>query len=276
MKVAAIQLSSQDDVSANLQEVTRQVEAAAAEGATLCLLPEGFAFLGPESERARHAEVLDGSGRVLSELSELCQGASVSLICGGMAETSEDPERPYNTSVVLDHTGHVVATYRKVHLFDVSLSDGSEWRESSGTSPGARPQVATLGDITFGLSICFDLRFPEIYAAERRQGATVLTVPAAFTQVTGEAHWHLLLRARAVETQCWVLAAAQQGSHPRGRQTFGHSMIVDPWGRVVVEQTESGPGFVLGDIDLELLSEVRARMPLNHGLDQRTLDPENF
>ncbi len=274
MKVAAIQLTSQDDVAENLSEAARQVERAAREGAELCVLPEAFAFFGPEEEKAKHAEAPETPGPILSRLAELACTHRVHLIAGGMAEKSDDPSRPFNTSVAFSAEGEVVGLYRKVHLFDVSLKDGTlkdriEWQESRATSPGTGPVVVQLGQMIFGLSICYDLRFPEIYAAERQAGATVLTVPAAFTSTTGEAHWHLLLRSRAVETQCWVVAAAQEGTHPQERKTFGHAMIVDPWGRISAERTAPGPGFVLWDLDDRVTAEVRSQMPMIHRLSQK-------
>jgi predicted amidohydrolase len=163
---------------------------------------------------------------------------------------------------VFDEYGKLQSSYRKLHLFDVELHDGTTWNESAATHPGNAPVVTSVCGVSTGLSICYDLRFPQLYQWMADHGAQLITVPAAFTRTTGMAHWHVLLRARAIETQCWVVAAAQQGAHSRGRQTFGHALIIDPWGEVVAERTEPGVGFVLAEIDLKRVASVRAQMPV--------------
>jgi predicted amidohydrolase len=177
-----------------------------------------------------------------------------------MPEKSDDPSRPYNTSVLLDPKGTVTATYRKVHLFDVSLADGTSLRESAATMAGSAAVTAEVLGVRVGLSICYDVRFPEMYRKLVDEGARIFTVPSAFTLTTGKDHWHTLLRARAIENQVWVLAPAQHGKHPRGRQTYGKSLIVDPWGEVVAQCSE-GEGMALARLDFEYQDRVRTSLP---------------
>lgn len=233
----------------------------------MVLLPEGFAFLGAEVDKCKVAEPLPVPGQeahlgpIAGALAEWSEKLGLVLVGGGMPERSANPERPYNTSAVFSG-GQLVARYRKIHLFDVDLPDGTVLKESLGNSAGDEVGTFDLNDeIRLGLAICYDLRFPEFFAQERALGANVLTLPAAFTKTTGQAHWHTLLRARAIETQSYLVAAAQWGEHPLGRKTFGHSMIIDPWGDVIAELAE-GVGFILGDIEPGRVREVRTHMPL--------------
>ncbi|HEY8086695.1 MAG TPA: carbon-nitrogen hydrolase family protein [Polyangiaceae bacterium] len=262
MLVAVVQLNSQDDVAHNLSRVEHWVAQAAATGAKLIALPENFAFMGEEARKRELAEHLDGAfpGVILDRMSGLAATHGVWLLAGGMPEKSDDAARPYNTSVLVDPKGSVAATYRKVHLFDVSLPDGTSLRESQATMAGSEPVTAEVQGVRVGLSICYDVRFPELYRKLVDQGARVLTVPSAFTVTTGKDHWHVLLRARAIESQAWVLAPAQHGKHPRGRQTYGKSMIVDPWGDVVAQCTE-GEGFAVARLDFTYQDKVRTSLP---------------
>lgn len=268
MKVAALQLCSQENVADNLRDAGAIVREAVAAGAQLLLLPEGFAYLGGEEGKAAIAETLGAPGLIQEQVALWCREYEVSIIAGGLPEKSPDPARPYNTSVAYDERGAIIASYRKIHLFDVELSDGTSLKESAATHPGTTPVVTTVCGVPTGLSICYDLRFPELFRWMTEHGAQLVTVPAAFTRTTGTAHWHVLLRARAIENQCWVAAAAQQGTHPKGRQTFGHALIVDPWGEIVAERAEPGLGFALAEIDLGKIASVRAQMPLR---DHRVL-----
>jgi predicted amidohydrolase len=177
-----------------------------------------------------------------------------------MPERSDDPARPFNTSVLVDPSGQVTGRYRKIHLFDVSLSDGTSLRESAATSAGSEPVTAEVDGVPVGLTVCYDVRFPELYRRLVDQGARVVTVPSAFTLTTGKDHWHTLLRARAIEDQVWVLAPAQHGKHPRGRQTYGKSVIVDPWGEVVAQCSE-GEGMAVAKLDFEYQDRVRTSLP---------------
>jgi predicted amidohydrolase len=261
LRVAAIQLSSQEDLHANLEACTRVVTAAAARGADLVVLPENFAFMGAEGAKAFMAErIPDPDAPIQRALGELARRHKIHLVAGGMPERSEDSSRPYNACVVFGPDGTPVSVYRKIHLFDVDLADGTTLRESASSSPGTEPKVIRIGGFTVGLSICYDLRFPELYRALVRAGADLLLVPAAFTLHTGKDHWHVLLRARAIESQCFVAAAAQWGRHPLGRTTYGHALIADPWGTVISECSD-GVGFALSSIDPRFIASVRASLP---------------
>ena len=263
MHAAVIQLSSQDNVQTNLSRARHWIAQAARAGAELIALPENFAFMGEEAARREMAERLDGAfpGPILAALAESARAHGVWVLGGGMPERSDDEARPYNTSVLIDPTGQIAAKYRKVHLFDVSLADGSSYRESSVTMPGGEAATTEVLGIRIGLTICYDMRFPELYRRLVDEGARVVTVPAAFTVHTGKDHWHALLRARAIENQIYVIAPAQCGTHPRGRQTFGKSIVVDPWGDVVA-QCSDGEGFAVAHLDLDYQDRVRTSLPV--------------
>lgn len=257
---AAVQMSSQADVAANMERVRVLVDKAASRKARVVLLPEGFAYMGDEEGKQRIAEDLDAGGEVTNALCALSRGHGLWIIAGGMAERSGDPARPFNTCAVFGPSGTLVGKYRKMHLFDVDLADGSRYRESESSFPGDVPAVVDAGDCRVGLSICYDLRFPELYRALSLQGAKVMVVPAAFTLLTGKDHWHVLLRARAIETQSYVVAAAQWGTHPKGRRTYGKSCVIDPWGEVIAQASE-GEGVVTAELDPAYLERVRANLP---------------
>jgi len=259
--VAAAQLSSQSDVGENLATAARVVAEARARGAELVLLPENFAFMGDEQVRAANAEVLGArDAPIQAALARIARESRVHLVAGGMPERSGDARRPYNAALYFAPTGELVASYRKLHLFDVSLADGTAYRESDGNLPGTDPVVIDAGGFRMGLSICYDVRFPELYRELVSLGAEVLLLPAAFTLHTGKDHWHVLTRARAIESQSYVVAAAQWGKHPLGRTTYGHALVADPWGTVVAEAPD-GVGFALASIDSARISEVRASLP---------------
>jgi predicted amidohydrolase len=268
MIVAVIQLSSQEDVAANLARVHAQVSAAARAGAELVALPENFAFMGEEEKKREIAEPLDKDaprGPIAAAVADLARAAGVWIVAGGMPEASDEPARPFNTSLLVDPNGKLVARYRKAHLFDVETSDGTRYHESASTKPGEpEPVVADVstrsGTAKLGMTVCYDLRFPELYRRILDAGARIVTVPAAFTLLTGKDHWHVLLRARAIEDQLFVLAPAQHGKHPRGRQTYGKSLVVDPWGDVVAQCSE-GEGFAIARLDLSAQDRVRAQLP---------------
>jgi deaminated glutathione amidase len=263
--VAAIQLSSQDDIAANLEQCRLWVERAARAGAQLVVLPENFAYFGPDAQRLRAAEELapapEAAGApIQSALSRWAREFGLTVVGGGMPTRSDDAERPYNTCVVFSPDGRLAAHYHKVHLFDVALPDGTSLCESARTMPGSTLRAVGVGGFQVGLSICYDVRFPELYRGLVDAGAEVLLVPAAFTLHTGKDHWAALLRARAIESQTWVVAAGQFGSHPQGRRCYGHSMIIDPWGAVVA-QCPDRVGFALATLDREYLEQVRSSLP---------------
>jgi predicted amidohydrolase len=264
MRVAVVQLNSQDDVGHNLARARHWIAQAAAAGAELVALPENFAFMGEEAVKREVAEALPrggaSQGPIVGCLIESAAKHGVWVLGGGMPEKSADPARPYNSSVLVGPSGGVAAVYRKVHLFDVSLADGSSYRESAATSPGDEVVTADVLGARLGLTICYDVRFPELYRKLVDAGARVITVPAAFTVPTGKDHWHVLLRARAIENEVYVLAPAQHGKHPRGRQTYGKSVVVDPWGDVIAQCSE-GEGFAVAGLDFDYLEQVRASLP---------------
>ena len=267
VQVAVIQLSSQDDVAANLARVRELVLEAGRCGAELVALPENFAFMGEETKKREIAERVDAepAGPIVETLRLAARDARVWLVAGGMPETSPDPGRPFNTSLLFEPDGRLVSRYRKVHLFDVDLADGTKLLESGATTAGDEPVVTEVSGragrpIGLGMTICYDLRFPELYRKLGERGVRIVTVPAAFTLTTGKDHWHVLLRARAIENQVFVLAPAQHGRHPRNRQTYGKSLIVDPWGDVLAQCAE-GEGIAMARLDFAAQDRVRASLP---------------
>src|SRR6188768_2471304 len=261
LRVAAVQLQSHDNVEQNLEMCRKLVVGARREGAQLVLLPENFAYFGDDAGKRSATERLsDGDGKIQRALAELARTSEVYLVAGGFPEASQDAQRPFNTALVYGPDGRLVCSYRKIHLFDVALRDGTVLSESAATTAGAAPVTFDIGKFRIGLSICYDLRFPELYRALVERGANVLVVPAAFTAHTGKDHWHPLLRARAIESQCFVIAAAQWGKHPLGRTTYGHSLVVDPWGTVMAEASDK-VGFIGTTLDLDYLEQVRAAVP---------------
>lgn len=260
LPVAAIQLQSSGLVNDNLSQVRRLCEAAAKAGARVMLLPENFGFFGKESDKRRLAETLGDAGPIQDTLSTLARRHRVTIVGGGMPERSDDSARPFNTSLVYGPDGALLATYRKTHLFDVELPDGTVVSESAATTPGHAATTLEVDGFVWGLSICYDLRFGALFECLSRSGADVFAVTAAFTEQTGKDHWHVLLRARAIEHQCYVVAAGQWGDHEARPRSYGHSLICDPWGCVVAECGE-GPGFCLAQLDAEVLGRVRARLP---------------
>jgi predicted amidohydrolase len=266
--VAAIQLTSTDDVARNLDRCETLVREAAARGAELVGLPENFAFMGDEKQKLAVAEPLTGPS--LARLGALAAELRIHLVAGGFAERAEIPNRVHNTAVLFGPDGARLAAYRKIHLFDVDLASGERYRESDAVAPGGTPVVVETALGRIGLSICYDLRFPELYRALANAGAELVLVPAAFTMYTGKDHWHALLRARAIENQCYVLAPAQFGQHNPKRATYGKSLLVDPWG-IVVAQARDGEGVVVGEVDRATLERVRADLP---ALRHRRLVPD--
>ncbi len=268
-RTAVVQLCATPDVAANLLTVERLVREAADAGAEVILLPEAFAFLGPEAEKNRIIEPLPSHpqaakdfapGPILDRCQRLARTCGSHLILGGFHEASPEPGKSYNTCVHLAPDGAIAALYRKIHLFDVSLADGTALRESARTLPGDAIVTTTMPFGPLGLSICYDLRFPYLYQALVDLGAVALTVPSAFTETTGAAHWTVLLRARAIECQAYVLAPAQHGHHWGNRRSWGHSLIIDPWG-VVIGECPAGDGIAVADIDPAEVDRVRGQLP---------------
>ena len=263
MRVCVIQMSSVDDKPANLAQARGLIEQAVREDRPdLLLLPETWAFQGgsPEARRAA-AEAIPG-GEAYRLLQELA--ASHGVVIHGGSFLERGPERLFNTTVVFDRDGAELARYRKLHLFDVVTPDGREYRESALIGRGDAVVTYATDGLRVGCSICYDLRFGELYRKLAADGAQLIAVPAAFTLQTGKDHWEILLRARAIETECYVAAAAQVGAFPAGRDVrhnWGHSMILDPWGKVLA-QVPDRPGFATARLDLDYLARVREMLPV--------------
>lgn len=263
VRVAAAQMTSINDLAANFATCSRLVKEAASAGAKLLCLPESFSYVGAkDGDSVKIAEPLDGP--TMQKYRSLARESSIWLSLGGFQEKGSDDEHLCNTHVVIDDAGNITSTYQKIHLFDVDVPGGRVYKESSFTEAG-KDIVAVDSPVgRLGLTVCYDLRFPELYQQLRFQhDAQVLLVPSAFTAVTGQAHWELLLRARAVETQCYVVAATQAGKHNEKRESYGDALIIDPWGTVVGRLPDRvSTGIAVADIDFSLIESVRAKMPI--------------
>ncbi|GAA5162734.1 carbon-nitrogen hydrolase family protein [Viridibacterium curvum] len=256
-KLAAVQMISGPDVAANLREAERLIAGAAAAGATGVVLPEYFCLLSPDDKAKVGIRENEARGPLQTFLADAARRHKVWLIGGTIPMVSDSPELVRNASLVFDDEGHRVARYDKLHLFN--FDNGREsYDEARSIEAGSDVVVFDAPWGSTGLSICYDLRFPELF---RHFGAmNLIVVPAAFTATTGRAHWEVLLRARAIENQCYVLASGQGGEHPHGRHTWGHSMLIDPWGEIVASM-ELGAGFIVGELDLQRITEVRDNLP---------------
>jgi predicted amidohydrolase len=262
MRAGAVQINSNADRDRNLATAEALVRAAVADGATLVALPERFDLRGTPDDYERGAEPLETHVAV-AWARKLARELRIDLIAGSIGERREGHDKLSNTSVHIDPRGDVRAVYRKVHLFDVTVGE-TDYRESDSDEPGDEIVTTESADGTrLGLSVCYDVRFPELYRILALEGALVLTVPANFTRTTGAAHWELLLRARAVENQAFVLAPAQTGEYPPGQPAYGNSMIVDPWGEVLARASgePQDETFVAADLDFARLAEVREKLP---------------
>ena len=255
---AAIQMTAGNDKAANLEPAERLVRVGAARGANLVALPEVYNWRGKRAEQSAAAETLDGES--LSLMSRLARELRIHIVAGSITERGDDSSRSYNTSVLLGPDGARMAVYRKIHLFDVDLPGRVTVRESDSKLAGADVVCAETSLGAIGLSICYDLRFPELYRRLAFAGARILMVPSAFTFPTGEAHWEPLIRARAIENQAYVIAPAQFGPNIYGYSDYGNSMIVDPWGRVLARAADQ-EGVVVAPIDLEYQDRVRSELP---------------
>lgn len=264
MSVAAvIQMTSSPDVEANLATARELLERAHAQGAALAVLPENFAIMGRrEADKVAVAES-GGEGPIQAFLGHCARELGMWIVGGTIPiRDEEEPERVAAASLVFDERGRCVARYDKIHLFDVDIPGREErYRESATVVPGAQPVVTTTPLGRLGMAVCYDVRFPELFRMLQAQGAEVFSLPSAFTAPTGRAHWELLVRARAVENLCYALAPAQSGTHDNGRETYGDSMIVDPWGQVLARVAETGPGLAVAEIDRTLQHELRGRFP---------------
>jgi predicted amidohydrolase len=258
MRVAVCQLNARDDRKANLAAAEALLERAAAARADLALLPEYVDYLGLAAGMPEPEPV---DGEVGQFFAGVARRLGIWVIAGSVHERGPDPARTWNTTLVFDRSGALAATYRKIHLYDVEIPGRVSYLESATVAPGDQPVVVDVEGLRVGLSICYDLRFPELYRQLATDGgAQLLMVPAAFMLHTGRDHWEVLLRARAIENQCFVAAAGQTGDHEPGRTCFGRSMVIDPWGTVLT-QVPDGPGLAVADLDLDRLRTIRAELP---------------
>ena len=267
LRVALVQLAADQDIAANVARSVALIQEAGRSNPSLIALPEVFLYRGPANGFRESATDLPGP--LILPFEELARSLDTWILLGSVAERSSDPARPYNTSILLDPSGQISTTYRKRHMFDVSIAGGPSDNESSRITPGDRTVVALLQgvaeevDVRLGMSVCFDLRFPELYREMTAAGAVILAVPSNFTEATGRDHWEVLLRARAIENGAFVIAPAQCGIGG-GVPTHGRSMIVDPWG-VVVAQAPDGPGVIVADLQLDRVVSVRRQLPTQPG-----------
>ena len=258
MRVAVCQLNARADRAANLATARDLLQRAADAGADLAVLPEFTDYLGPAAGQPE-PEPVDGEyGRFFAKAAH---ELSMWVLAGSFHETGPDPAHTFNTSLVFDRSGTLAAAYRKIHLYDVEIPGRVSYHESASVAAGDAPTTVTVDGVTIGLSICYDLRFPELYRKlVKDMGAEILLVPAAFTAHTGAAHWHLLNRARAVEDQAWVVAAAQWGKHNDKRESYGHTLVIDPWGTVLAQAPDT-TGVTVADLDVDRLAAIRAELP---------------
>jgi predicted amidohydrolase len=257
MRIAACQLNARSDRRANFTVARELLEKAAAAGADVAVLPEYVDYLGPVSDEPA-PETVDGEFAAF--FARAARELHLSIVAGSFHEASADSGRTHNTSLVFDRSGALLATYRKVHLYDVDIPGRVSVMESKTVAPGTVPVNVDIDGVRFGLSICYDLRFPELYRRLAIDGASVLVVPAAFMAHTGRDHWEVLLRARAIENQCYVVAAAQIGDSEPGRICYGRSMVIDPWGTVVAQAPDE-IGVTVADLDFGRLHRIRAQLP---------------
>jgi predicted amidohydrolase len=255
---AAVQMVASNDKAANLKEAEHWVREAAAQGSRVVALPEVFIWRGSKKLERENAEPIPGP--TANAMAVLAAELKIYLLAGSILEEIPGTGKAYNTSLLFDPSGKLLASYRKIHLFDVDLANGVSLRESDTRAHGDAVVVGKTELGTMGLSVCYDLRFPELYRGLAAKGAHIIFVPAAFTAYTGAAHWEPLLRARAIENQAYVIAPGQFGQSRNSFETHGHTMIVDPWGKILAE-LPAGPGIATAEIDLDYLENVRAELP---------------
>jgi deaminated glutathione amidase len=269
-KAACVQMRSSDDVQQNIRDASHMIRDAARAGAQFIATPENTTLMAPDGGAKLEKSCRESEDPALPVFRALAQELGVWLLIGSLA-IKVSGSKTANRSFLIDPHGQIAARYDKIHLFDVNLPSGESYRESNTVMGGEQAVTAELPWCTMGLTICYDLRFPQLYRALAKKGATVLTVPSAFTETTGKAHWHTLLRARAIENGAFVIAPAQGGTHANGRKTYGHSLIVGPWGDILAEGG-TDPGVFMTEIDPAEAADARARLPnLEH--DRHFADP---
>jgi deaminated glutathione amidase len=265
-KIAVVQMRSGRDMARNLVDATALVREAAAQGATYVLTPEVSNIFEPDKERLKSVAMAEADDMFVKRFSAMAQELGIYLHAGSLA-LNAGGEKLANRSMLFGPDGALIVSYDKIHLFDIDLANGESYRESATYNPGANAVTAQLPDFKLGFAICYDMRFPRLANALANAGCSVLAYPAAFTVPTGQAHWHVLLRARAIETGSFVLSAAQGGAHDSGRATYGHSIVISPWGEVLAELGDD-PGVLVVDIDPAMSAATRARIPaLVHARD---------
>jgi predicted amidohydrolase len=262
IKVGCVQLRCGEDVAENVRSALSLIRDAHKAGAQFIATPENTNLMAADGGAKLEKTVAEADDTALPQFANVAEELGVWLLVGSLGiKVSEG--KTANRSYLLGPNGRIAARYDKIHLFDVNLPSGETYRESNTVAPGAEAVVATLPWGRLGLSVCYDLRFPQLYRALAKDGAEILTVPSAFTETTGKAHWHVLLRARAIENGCFVVAPAQGGTHANGRKTYGHSLIVGPWGDILAE-AGIDPGIITAELDLAEIAAVRARLPSLH------------
>ncbi|WP_290496173.1 carbon-nitrogen hydrolase family protein [Hyphomonas sp. UBA4494] len=268
LRVACVQMRSGVEIAPNIAAASALIRDAAGQGAQLVTTPEMTNLLDIRPGKARPKIVPEADDQTLAAMRSLAAELGIWVLIGSIAVTLEGEDRLANRSVLIAPDGSVRARYDKIHMFDVEVGDGQSYRESRAYRPGERAVLAETEFGKLGMTICYDVRFPHLYRKLAQAGAGILTIPAAFTRVTGKAHWHVLVRARAIETGSFIIAPAQGGKHEDGRETFGHSLIVSPWGEVLAEKADAEPGVILADLDMEAVAKARRRIP-SLGNDQQ-------
>jgi len=265
LKVACVQLNTADKLQANIEAIRTHVQNAATQGAQLIALPENALLM--ESPSVARTLYTEAEHPGILAVSAMAKQHSLWLLLGSVAVKTDNSGKTVNRSILFNHEGIIAARYDKIHLFDVTLPNGETYAESARVLHGAEATLIKTPFAALGLTICYDVRFPHLYRALAQGGATILAIPAAFTATTGQGHWHVLLRARAIENGCFVLAPAQCGTHPGNRKTFGHSLIIDPWGTILADGgTEAG--IIIADLDMRAVTHTRATLPsLHHSRD---------
>lgn len=258
---AAIQMTSSDDIEKNIAQLSPLLDEAAAAGARFVATPENTFYMRHEDAAAMDDVAMDAhTGVHYARMA--AKRYRIWLLIGSIRAREAGMDKPFNRSILIAPDGEIAASYDKIHLFDVTLPDGTSYRESEQVLAGHNTVVADMDGVGIGMSICYDLRFPALYQKLSHDGATMLVVPSAFTRPTGAAHWHTLLRTRAIENSCYVIAPAQCGHHPGGRETYGHSLIIDPWGEVLAEACLDAPQVIITTLDPVRLAEVRTQIPV--------------
>ena len=259
LKVACIQTNSKSDPNINIREVSSLIRAARSNGAELITTPEVVGMLEPNREKALNKAQPENYHGVLREFRALSRDLAIWLLIGSISIKLSNGKLA-NRSFLINPDGQIIARYTKIHMFDVEVNDGSIYRESATYQPGTSACLARTPWGLVGLTVCYDIRFPALYRDLAKAGAKIIFIPSAFTEMTGEAHWHILQRARAIENGCFIVSAAQTGMHEQNRKTFGHSIIVDPWGNILAD-ADKDVGFITADLDLNLVDEVRKKIP---------------